>query len=239
MKPPAFQFYADDFLAGVADMTQAEVGAYILLLCNQWNSGAIPTDKTRLGLIAKGEVSDHVVSKFPNGRNNRLERVRRDQKEHRKLRASAGKAGANKRWQGHSNAMPLPMANGMAKDSSPSPSPTPNNILLIADAPSEPKISFDEVWALYPRKVGRRKAETIIKTLISKNPPAFGRELLEKVKAYAEAVRRWPAGQEQFIPHPSTWFNRGSYDDDPATWVRTNTNGRPTQEPVRHIEWGH
>ena len=37
MNPPAFQFYTDDFLGGVSDMTQAEVGAYILLLCAQWN----------------------------------------------------------------------------------------------------------------------------------------------------------------------------------------------------------
>jgi uncharacterized protein YdaU (DUF1376 family) len=76
MKPPAFQFYADDFLAGTADMTQPEVGAYILLLCHQWGRGAIPSDPARAALIAKGEVPAHVMAKFPNGKNERLERVR-------------------------------------------------------------------------------------------------------------------------------------------------------------------
>lgn len=130
MKPPAFQFYADDFLAGVADMTQAEVGAYILLLCHQWNGGAIPTDPARAELIAKGEVSPHVLSKFPNGKNPRLERVRKDQKEHRKAKASAGKAGADKRWHTHASAIVLPLANGMAKDSSPSPTPSPTPSIM-------------------------------------------------------------------------------------------------------------
>jgi uncharacterized protein YdaU (DUF1376 family) len=34
-KPPAFQFYADDFLGGTIDLTTEEVGAYIRLLCFQ------------------------------------------------------------------------------------------------------------------------------------------------------------------------------------------------------------
>ena len=44
--------------------------------------------------------------------------------------------------------------------------------------------------------------------------------LLDRVTAYAAAVATWPEADRQFIPHPATWFNRGSYDDDPATWQR-------------------
>ncbi len=132
-KPPAFQFYADDFLGGVADMTQAEVGAYILLLCRQWSSGEIPTDPARASLIAKGEVTPHVLAKFPGGKNARLEAVRAEQAAYRAKQASAGAQGAQKRWGRHSDpngvAIATPMAKAWPEDSSPSPSPTPSPTL--------------------------------------------------------------------------------------------------------------
>ena len=147
MKPPAFQFYGDDFVAGTSDMTQAEVGAYILLLCRQWATGEIPADYDRLKLIAKGEVSDHVLAKFPAGKNARMEKVRAGLEEFRKSKSESGKIGADKRWermakngtpilspmanawQTHGTPIISPMANTMANDSSPSPSPTLNTVL--------------------------------------------------------------------------------------------------------------
>ncbi len=75
---------------------------------------------------------------------------------------------------------------------------------------------IEAIWSAYPLKVGKKKACGIIENLLK-----TGRtDLLEKVKAYAAAVETWPAGDKQYIPHPATWFNRGSYDDDPATWQR-------------------
>lgn len=132
MKPPAFQFYADDFLAGVADMTQAEVGAYILLLCHQWGRGEIPGDAARASLIAKGKVSPHVMSKFPDGKNVRLEKERQKQTVFREAQAMRGKAGAAKRWDGerHSasngTAMQSPEAQAQPEHGFPSPSPSPS-----------------------------------------------------------------------------------------------------------------
>lgn len=141
MKPPAFQFYADDFLAGVADMTQAEVGAYILLLCHQWSRGSVPSDPARAALIAKGEVTDHVISKFPGGKNKRMESVRKISEEWAKKQAANGRMGAAKRW--HGDPIGPAMATPMARNSSPSPSPSP--ILLnedsLNDKPTKPKRS--------------------------------------------------------------------------------------------------
>jgi hypothetical protein len=51
--------------------------------------------------------------------------------------------------------------------------------------------------------------------------------LLERTQAYAAAVAKWPAADKQFIPHPATWFNRGSYDDDPKEWQRGGAAGTP------------
>ena len=124
MKPPAFQFYADDFLAGVADMTQAEVGAYILLLCAQWSRGAIPTDPERAALIAKGDVSAHVMAKFPDGMNPRMEQVRQKQADYRAKQADNGRKGMAKRW--HNGAYNEPITSLQPKHNSPSPSPSPS-----------------------------------------------------------------------------------------------------------------
>ena len=150
MKPPAFQFYADDFLAGTLGMSQAEVGAYILLLSAQWSRGQIPSDDDRLHRLAAGPVSADVLAKFPvaddgERRNLRMERERQKQSEFREKQSRKGAAGAVKRWQGHDSANGQTMAQAssghpsghpkiMAQasisqwpdDGSPSPSPSPS-----------------------------------------------------------------------------------------------------------------
>lgn len=83
--------------------------------------------------------------------------------------------------------------------------------------------SVEEVYAAYPRKVGKEDALKAIAKAAKKVPLVM---LLAKTQIYAEATALWPPGDLRFIPHPATWFNRGSYDDDPATWIRTDTNGR-------------
>ena len=121
-KPPAFQLYVDDFLGGVSDMTQSEIGAYFLLLCYQWNNGAIPDDKKRQRLIAKGSVSARVIEKFDmcadeQLRNARMEIVRKEQEAFRNERSESGKRGAQARWgnsKANGSAMPEPIAEPLA-----------------------------------------------------------------------------------------------------------------------------
>lgn len=134
MKPPAFQFYADDFLAGTADMTQPEVGAYILLLCHQWGRGEIPADPARAALIAKGEVPAHVMAKFPNGKNPRLERVREVQEQWREKSSRAGKKSADLRNQTSTNAQPN--SNQTPTKPQPTPQPKPNSPVSSLQSPS-------------------------------------------------------------------------------------------------------
>ena len=145
MKAPAFQFYGDDFVAGTSDMTQAETGAYILLLCRQWAAGEIPADYDRLKLIAKGEVSDHVLAKFPDGKNARMETVRTQRDEWVKKSKLAGERSAAARLvqpngnqtstklQPNGNQHPNQMATkrqpkGQPNANSPTPTPTPYNL---------------------------------------------------------------------------------------------------------------
>jgi uncharacterized protein YdaU (DUF1376 family) len=105
-KPPAFQFYPADFLGGTGAMTQAEVGAYILLLCHQWNHGSIPVQPERQQNIAKGQVSDYVLAKFKPGtdgelRNERLEQERQKQADYREKQRQKGLASGIARAKTH------------------------------------------------------------------------------------------------------------------------------------------
>jgi len=87
--------------------------------------------------------------------------------------------------------------------------------------------TYEAIYAAYPRKIGKQAALKAIARAASRisGRPDLGETpamewLRVRTLAYAGAVAKWPAGDERFIPHPATWFNRGSYDDDPATWVR-------------------
>lgn len=101
MKAPAFQFYPADFLAGTVFMTAAEVGAYIRLLCHEWQQGSIPADPARLAMLTGLPAAKHnpVLEKFqpsPDGKgliNRRLEEIRQEQLDYRAKQAANGAKG--------------------------------------------------------------------------------------------------------------------------------------------------
>lgn len=146
---PAFQFYADDFIAGTVDMSPSDVGAYIRLLCYQWSRGSAPALPEKMQRVAGCIVSDDVIAKFPlcadgNRRNPRLEKVREASDAFRKKQAEK----AGKRWGHNAAALPRqssgnadghaePMPEAMPEACSPSPSPSPISITL--DKPAKPK----------------------------------------------------------------------------------------------------
>lgn len=90
-----------------------------------------------------------------------------------------------------------------------------------------PGITPEAIYAAYPRKIGKQAAIKAIRTqikLLARLGTLEGAKneawLLGKTKAYAAAVAQWPEAEKQYIPHPATWFNRGSYEDDPKEWQR-------------------
>jgi uncharacterized protein YdaU (DUF1376 family) len=109
-KPPAFQFYARDWLADskVRQLRLDERGAYCDLLCVQWNEGQIPTDPDAAGMCIgihpetwpewRSRIWPRVVTFFPNGRNPRLAEYRQALEKLRKKASKDGKRGARKRW---------------------------------------------------------------------------------------------------------------------------------------------
>jgi uncharacterized protein YdaU (DUF1376 family) len=131
-RAPAFQFYADDFLAGTMTMTNEERGAYISLLCLQWSKGFVTElDIQRMCLGMPTHCQSICQSKFEAGddghyRNKRLEKERAKQKE----RSEKQREIANLRWNKDANALPT-HCRGDADDNAKSvpkvcfPSPSP------------------------------------------------------------------------------------------------------------------
>ena len=110
-RAPAFQFYADDFLAGTMTMTNEERGAYISLLCLQWSKGFVTElDIQRMCHGMPTHCQGICQSKFQIGedghyRNKRLEQERTKQKE----RSEKQRDIANLRWNKDANALPEDM----------------------------------------------------------------------------------------------------------------------------------
>lgn len=78
----------------------------------------------------------------------------------------------------------------------------------------------EEVYAAYPKKAGKQEALRQIRVALKSIP---GERLLDRTRAYAVAVGRWPDSERRFIPHPERWFKKGCWDDDPQTWEPQKT----------------
>jgi hypothetical protein len=83
---PAFDFYPERWLAGVAEFSDSEQLAYLRLLCFQWLQKGLPADLKKLRNMAGRGVTENLLRKFPvnedgQRRNPRLETVRAEQRE--------------------------------------------------------------------------------------------------------------------------------------------------------------
>lgn len=81
----------------------------------------------------------------------------------------------------------------------------------------------EQVYALYPKKVGKEDALRAISAALKKHDLPY---LLDKTNQFRECVESWPSSYRYFqdggdrCPHPASWFNAGRYADDPREWKR-------------------
>lgn len=137
---PSFSFYASDFILGTMLMSAEEVGAYIRLLCWQWEQGELPSDLEKLSRICgvsqkklSGVLVKFRVTESGGYINNRLEEVREQREHFIEIQRLNGKKGGRPK-----KAMENPrVINGLTqsepKKTLPSPSPSP----LIPPSPPE------------------------------------------------------------------------------------------------------
>lgn len=203
MSAPAFQFYPDDFLAGTCDMTQNEVGAYVLLLCQQWNRGSIPVEPERQQLLAKGSVSDHVLKKFKKGedgllRNERLETERKKQTEYRERQRLKGIASGRKRAtepKPQLNRGSLPVGHLVGSGYEPegnSPSPSPSPISTSTKVLTKSSGTLDEVKA-FIKELGLPETDAV--WFFHKCEGNGWTNGGKKIKDWRATIRAWRAAQ--------------------------------------------
>lgn len=96
---PWFPFFAGDFMNTTRRWTCEEIGAYILLLGEQWINEDVPTDIDELARIHP-DIAKHwktkLQRKFPDGRNPRMEELREEMMQ----RSAKNRDSALRRW-GH------------------------------------------------------------------------------------------------------------------------------------------
>ena len=103
-------------------------------------------------------------------------------------------------------------------------SPTEQHTPLTPTGGGEDDELFAVFWKAYPRKVGKDAAR---KAFAKRKPDA---ELLAKMLA---AVARqaqseqWRKKDGQFIPHPTTWLNRGQWEDGEGAAQGGDSESRP------------
>jgi uncharacterized protein YdaU (DUF1376 family) len=121
LKLPYFNFYPADFVMGTRNMTAAQKGAYIMLLCHQWDHGFVPGDPRELVAICGcshaviqpvlSEKFQKISVNFPEKfQNSRLEHERKISHDSYAKKRDSGRIAANARWhpQCHPTAPAMP-----------------------------------------------------------------------------------------------------------------------------------
>jgi hypothetical protein len=83
---------------------------------------------------------------------------------------------------------------------------------------------FAEFWDTYPRREAKGSAKTAFAQAIQKGTPA--ETILDAARRYRDDPN---LPEREFIPHPATWLDRCSWEDDPLPERNT---GRPELSPV-------
>lgn len=129
------------------------------------------------------------------------EQLKAKQDEVSAKRSVAGSKGAAKRWQSDGKSM-----------ASDSPVPEPVPVPKKNSSSSKLDENFEIFWEIYPRKVGKATARKAFLSAFSKYPYLTYLAIIEGAKRIA-ADPNLP--EPAFIPHPTTWLNRGGWEDDP------------------------
>lgn len=174
MRPPAFQFYVDNFIEGTCDMSNAEVGCYMRLLCKQWSIGGLPDDDRELARIARGVTKSQlsrVKRKFSKTSlgllvNERLERERAKQIEYRSKQAENGRLGGRPANPSLTQAFSENNPTANPNKSSPSPSPSTKVGKKVQDALDIPKELHSptfttawQKWMTFRRGLGKKPGD--------------------------------------------------------------------------------
>lgn len=227
---PAFDFYPERWLAGVAAMTKTDQAVYLFLLCHSWLEDGLPEDLRTLKRLAGNKVSPEVLAKFPVGgdglrRNARLEQIRSDQ---RKRIANSKSKSAKMHAARYGDKQP--------PSSAPSSAPSSHQAVLEGCPPptSHPKerkstASLAESIAnAYPRKDAPLEVLSIITADLDEGQDPD--EMMRAVQFVAGKIQNAPGGSSnQFVPKAQSFFTKRDWRSPESfekRWTtKAETNG--------------
>ena len=82
---------------------------------------------------------------------------------------------------------------------------------------------FDEFWAAYPKKVGKKAARSSWNKI---KPDAELHDKIMTAIGRARVTDQWQRENGRFIPNPTTWLNQGRWDDEYEEGVTSGTNSK-------------
>lgn len=185
-------------------------------------------------------------------RNPRQERDRAAMRERSDSAAERGRKGAAQRWGSHSNSHPVAMQQpsrddgygiasqrseirGQSSEFRPSDAEETNTLNGSAVEPVSslndprpnrratiPQAALDALWQRFPRKVGRKKAMTLLDKAVREVMEDFEHDepndaliwMEERIDALAKQHK---LTDPKFVPHPATWLGQGRYLDPVET----------------------
>lgn len=220
-KNPWVKWYSADFLNGIADMDPNQIAVYSVVLNRIYdNEGPIDDDVERIArrcnmrptsckkavdtLVESGKLirRDGVLS------NSRCEK---EIKSRQKL-AQKSSESARSRWgnrdenpnENNDDVMQPHMPNECEGDAYQKPE------ARTRKPPNPLEGEFEEFYREYPKRVDRKKAERAYRATRKTVPHA---KLMAGVRAYRDEVK---GKDPQFIKHPTTWLNAGSWENTPT-----------------------
>jgi uncharacterized protein YdaU (DUF1376 family) len=235
-KAPWFKLWASDFLSDnfVDAMTAEQIGWYCILLIRSWNhtpKGYLPNDEHLLASWCK--VADPmsfkqraklVLDRFETSEDGSviyhpklMEQVESVCKtsENRAVAGSLGgkKSAAKRRSKHEAIATRLPIDTDTESD-------TDKNLKTL-------EREAEEIYSIYPRKVGKSDALRAIRKAITRELKAHP-QAAEYLKSRTLQFAKSDAGNRgEYTPHPSTWFNGSRYNDDEREWQRSDERRQP------------
>lgn len=234
----SFPFYPSDFLLGTVLMTDAQVGAYMRLLCYQWQEGSLPKDENLLARLAATnlETIQAILVKFKEGgdgklRNKRMEDVRKSLISYRKSRSENGKLGGRGRKAQQKHMLSTSFSDAKHNESLPSPIPSPSPNTNGGDW-------VEKICKAYPRHDAPMQCMDAIRdALDSGEDPAV---MWDQVRECAHHINRAPGGSSNsLIPSAETFFTKRRWKDAGVFKSRVDRmidaveQGEKNDEPVR------
>lgn len=263
-KPPAFQFYASDFLASTDDMTNTEVGAYVRALAHSWDRGPLPKDQGKLARLLHAppkefkeiwpSIHERLTETDEGYINDRLETERAKQAAFRAKQANNGRASAASKRQPEVNQTstvvePPLQPNREPEVNSPSPSPSPSLVSKDSAKNAEPSRAPLEggVWrqrstrdGLLQNPIDHRQCYISPGCDRGLCVPRFvSKEWLGQCEGDAQYIGKFIASTLRFTPvgpqgDPAKWW-RAKWDEKHRTPIGT-TKGSRTVAAGRRVD---